>query len=98
MNIKEQIDALVKLMPLKEKIGQLTQIETPIKENVEAVKSMVRRGEVGSILMSVGATAGNDKQGAIDVTFYNELQRIAIYHFCSEEMLYTVIAPCIRFR
>lgn len=78
MNIKEQIDALVKLMPLKEKIGQLTQIETPIKENVEAVKSMVRRGEVGSILMSVGATAGNDKQGAIDVTFYNELQRIAI--------------------
>ena len=78
MNIEEQIDALVKLMPLKEKIGQLTQIETPIKENVEAVKSMVRRGEVGSILMSVGATAGNDKQGAIDVTFYNELQRIAI--------------------
>ena len=77
-SIKEQIDALVKLMSLKEKIGQLTQIETPINENAEAVKSMVRRGEVGSILMSVGATAGNDKQGAINVSFYNDLQRIAI--------------------
>ena len=34
--------------------------------------------EVGSILMSVGATAGNTPQGEIDVGFYNHLQRIAV--------------------
>ncbi|MBQ7936349.1 MAG: glycoside hydrolase family 3 C-terminal domain-containing protein, partial [Clostridia bacterium] len=44
----------------------------------EEFKEKVRRGEVGSILMAVGATAGNDPQGAIDVEFYNELQRIAV--------------------
>ena len=73
-----QIDALLAKMTLHDKIGQLNQPETPRAHTAEEFKEMVRRGEVGSILMSVGATAGNDPQGAIDVDFYNELQRIAV--------------------
>ena len=72
------VEALLKRMTLREKIGQLNQPETPTAENAEAFCEMVRRGEIGSVLMSVGATAGNDPQGAIDVDFYNRLQRIAV--------------------
>lgn len=69
---------IIAKMSLREKIGQLNQLETPVAENLEEFKQKVRKGEVGSILMSVGATAGNDAQGAISVDFYNELQRIAV--------------------
>lgn len=72
------IDALLQSMTLHEKIGQLNQPETPLEGDLDRFKEAVRRGEVGSILMSVGATAGNDEQGAIDVSFYNEIQRIAV--------------------
>lgn len=72
------IEKLLEKMTLHEKIGQLHQPETPTAEKAQAFREMVRRGEVGSVLMSVGATAGNDPQGAIDVDFYNELQRIAV--------------------
>ena len=72
------VEQLLKKMSLCEKIGQLNQPETPTAENLSAFKERVRRGEVGSILMSVGATAGNDPQGAIDVDFYNEIQHIAV--------------------
>lgn len=74
----KEIDALLSKMTLREKLGQLNQPETPRADKVEEIKSQVRRGEIGSILMSVGATAGNDTQGAINVSFYNELQRIAV--------------------
>lgn len=77
-NFEDQINTILESMTLREKIGQLNQPETPTFENVDVIKAMVRKGEIGSILMSVGATAGNDKQGAIDIDFYNELQRIAI--------------------
>lgn len=79
VNIDETfIDSLIQKMTLREKIGQLNQPETPFNADVEKFREMVRKGEVGSILMSVGATAGNDEQGAIDISFYNEIQRIAV--------------------
>ncbi|NMA66552.1 MAG: hypothetical protein GX957_09990 [Clostridiaceae bacterium] len=65
-------------LSLEEKIGQLNQEETPTADKLDEFKEKVRKGQVGSILMSIGATAGNDAQGEIDVDFYNELQRIAI--------------------
>ena len=65
-------------MTLEEKVGQLNQLETPKEENINRFKEQVKKGEIGSVLMSVGATAGNTQQGAIDVDFYNELQRIAV--------------------
>ncbi|MBQ3057497.1 MAG: glycoside hydrolase family 3 C-terminal domain-containing protein [Clostridia bacterium] len=69
---------IVSKMSLKEKIGQLTQLETPKPDEVEEFKAKVRRGEVGSILTTLDATAGNNAQGSINVDFYNELQRIAV--------------------
>lgn len=77
-NFDKKIDELLSKMTLREKLGQLNQPETPRADKVEEIKEQVRRGEIGSILMSVGATAGNDAQGAIDISFYNELQRIAV--------------------
>ncbi len=74
----KKIDEIIAKMSLKEKIGQLNQLETPTPETLDAFREAVKRGEVGSVLMSVGATAGNDPQGAIDVDFYNEMQRIAV--------------------
>lgn len=77
-NLEQRAEEILSKLSLKEKIGQLCQPETPTEETAEEFKAKVRRGEVGSILMSIGATAGNDPQGAISVDFYNELQRIAV--------------------
>ncbi len=76
--IENKISELMSKMTLKEKIGQLNQPETPTSQSLDKFKESVRKGEVGSILMSVGATAGNDEQGAISNDFYNEIQRIAV--------------------
>lgn len=75
---EKRAEEIIKRLSLKEKIGQLNQLETPTADNLDEFKEKVRRGEVGSILMSVGATAGNDAQGSINVDFYNELQHIAV--------------------
>lgn len=77
-DFEKQIDEIIAKLSIREKIGQLNQPETPTADNAEEFKEKVRKGEVGSILMSVGATAGNDKQGGISVDFYNELQHIAV--------------------
>ena len=75
---EQNVEKLLAKMSLTEKIGQLNQLETPKLDNLEEFKNKVREGKVGAVLMSVGATAGNTEQGAIDVDFYNELQRIAV--------------------
>lgn len=75
---EKKLEDLLARMTLREKLGQLTQAETAREEKRAELEEMVRRGEVGSILMSVGATAGNTPQGEIDVAFYNRLQRIAV--------------------
>ncbi len=77
-NFETEAKALLEKMTLREKLGQLTQLETVKAEKAEELKERVRRGEVGSVLMSVGSTAGNTPQGGINVDFYNELQRIAV--------------------
>ena len=75
---EKRVHEIIEKLSLKQKIGQLNQYETPTEDTADAFKEKVRRGEVGAILMSVGATAGNDAQGTISVDFYNELQRIAV--------------------
>lgn len=77
-NYDKQIEEIISKLTLKEKIGQLNQQETPVIADVESFKQQIRNGEIGSILMSIGATAGNDSQGSVSVDFYNELQRIAV--------------------
>ena len=75
---EDRISELLERMTLREKLGQLTQAETVKADRAEELREAVRRGEIGSILMSVGSTAGNTPQGEIDVSFYNGLQRIAV--------------------
>ena len=62
---RTDIEELIGKMSLHEKIGQLNQPETPRVDKADEFREKVRRGEVGSILMSVGATAGNDPQGSL---------------------------------
>lgn len=77
-DIESRIDSLLSQMSLSEKLGQLNQLGTPVERDVDAFREKIRKGEIGSVLMAVSATAGNDAQGAIDVSFYDELQRIAV--------------------
>jgi len=73
------IDELINKMSLKEKIGQLNQITvTSFKGDYELLKSKIKNGEIGSIILASSATAGNDAQGHVNTDFYNELQKIAV--------------------
>lgn len=76
--MEAKIEALIAKMTLHEKVGQLNMPETPSLKNKEEFLEKVRRGEIGALLMSVGSTAGNTPQGAINVDFYNEIQRVAV--------------------
>lgn len=70
---------IISKMTLKEKIGQLNQITiTSYMNNIENLHSMIRNGEVGSIILASSATAGNDPQGHVNIDLYNELQKIAV--------------------
>ncbi len=75
---EQKIEQLIAKMSVREKLGQLNQLETVRADKAEELKDKIRRGEVGSLLMSVGATAGNTPQGDINTDFYDELQRIAV--------------------
>lgn len=77
-DFEKRAEEILSKMTLAEKVGQLNQLETPTVDKLDEFKEKVKKGQVGSILMSVGATAGNTQQGAIDIDFYNELQRIAV--------------------
>lgn len=70
-----KITSIIEKMTLEEKIGQLNQ---GVSRDKERIKEEVRKGRVGSIILSDTATAGNDEQQKIETDFLNELQRIAI--------------------
>ena len=77
---QEKANEILSKMTLKEKIGQLNQITIapPYISSVEQVCEMIRRGEVGSIILANTSTAGNDPQGHVDIDLYNRLQKVAI--------------------
>ena len=70
-----KITSIIEKMTLEEKIGQLNQ---GVSRDKEKIKAEVRKGRVGSIILSDTATAGNDEQQKIETDFLNELQRIAV--------------------
>ena len=73
------IDNLISKMTLKEKIGQLNQITGPLREEqIEGIKTAIRNGEVGSVILASSSTAGNDPQGHVNIDLYNELQSVAV--------------------
>lgn len=75
----KKIEEILSQMTLKEKIGQLNQITGPLREEqIEGIKDSIRKGEVGSIILALSSTAGNDEQGHVNVDLYNELQRVAV--------------------
>lgn len=78
-NIEAFVEKIISNMSLKEKIGQLNQVTGPLRESdIESFKERIRKGEIGSIILASSSTAGNDKQGHVNVEMYNELQRIAV--------------------
>ena len=74
-----RINELLSQMTLGEKVGQLVQISAPRDEaGKERLKSRIRNGNVGSVILAFSATAGNDAQQDTQVEVYNELQRVAV--------------------
>ncbi|MBQ3527354.1 MAG: glycoside hydrolase family 3 C-terminal domain-containing protein [Clostridia bacterium] len=69
---------ILKGMTLEEKIGQLNQSVLPGEDRLEEYKDKIRRGEIGSIILTTSATAGNDEQKAIVVEHLNSLQKTAM--------------------
>lgn len=67
-------------MSLKEKIGQLNQAVMPCEDEAskEAFRERLRKGEIGSVILSLSATAGNDEQKAVVVEMLNDLQRTSV--------------------
>ncbi|MDQ8206775.1 glycoside hydrolase family 3 N-terminal domain-containing protein [Coraliomargarita sp. SDUM461003] len=75
--IEARVDAILAMLSVEEKIGQLFQ-EKAECENLEELKSRIRAGRVGSLILASTAFAGNEKQIALSVADLNELQRIAV--------------------
>lgn len=75
--IRKRIDALLSVMTLKEKIGQLNQEALSPKE-LEEIKNRVKKGELGSIILANSATAGNDKQDKVYYEIIDEIQKTAV--------------------
>ena len=75
----DKIEALLAKMTLKEKIGQLNQGSSPNNEQkARAQEEMIRRGELGSLILANSSTAGNCEQPEVDVEHYDRLQHIAV--------------------
>ena len=69
---EERAEKIISQMTLKEKVGQLNQITiTSFKNDFDSLKSFIREGNVGSIILASSATAGNDPQGHVNMEFYN---------------------------
>lgn len=73
------IDELLSKMTLSEKIGQLNQIcfsDSPVK--MENIKEMIRKGQVGSLILADSSTAGNDESLAVNRKLLDEFQKVAV--------------------
>ena len=76
-DIKKRVNNLLSKMTLKEKIGQLNQ-DSLNDKNVDEIKTKVKNGSIGSIILATSATAGNDQQQKCRIDIINEIERIAI--------------------
>ncbi len=75
----KQVNELLSKMTLKEKIGQLNQASAPRNEaDRQKQEEMMRRGEMGALILATSATAGNCDQPSVDTEHYDRLQHIAV--------------------
>ena len=73
------VDEIVSKMTLHEKIGQLNQIcYSTDPKTVEKIKDMIRKGEVGSLILADSATAGNDPTSSFNRHALDEFQKVAV--------------------
>ena len=66
-DVEKTIENILSRMTLAEKIGQLNQQETPVGGDAEAFKAQIRRGEIASVLMSVGGDCLTNRHIVINV-------------------------------
>ena len=66
-------------MTLREKIGQLNQTTISYyKGKEDELYDLVRRGELGSFVLSSTSTGGNDAQDRVNREIYGNIQKIAV--------------------
>ena len=75
--MEEKIEKIISVMTVREKVGQLNLI--PFDDiHSEGIEERIKKGEIGALILSWGAYAGNKGQEAISIERLNELQRIAV--------------------
>lgn len=73
------IDTIISRMSLDEKIGQLNQIcFSTDHKTIDHIKDMIRKGQVGSLILAASSTAGNDDNSSVNRELLNEFQHVAV--------------------
>ena len=75
---EEKAREILSRLSLKEKVGQLNLAVMPCDGQLDEYKERLRRGEIGAVILTLSATAGNDEQKAVVTEMLNDLQRCAI--------------------
>ena len=66
-----RIEKILSQMTIDEKIGQLNQISSPLVPD-EKVFEEIRKGNIGSFILSTTAQAGNDDADNVSANLLNE--------------------------
>ena len=73
------VDEILAKMSLDEKIGQLNQICYSYQpDTILKIKDMIRKGQVGSLILADSSTAGNDASAAVNADLLDEFQKVAV--------------------
>ncbi len=79
LEFDKRADELLSKMTLRQKIGQLNQIKTQrTAEELEEIKELIKRGEVGSFILASTATAGIDNEYDTSAAETNRLQKLVL--------------------
>lgn len=73
--MSSRTESILRRMTIKEKIGQLNQVEF---SNIENIKKKIKSGEIGSVILSETALAGADESPKVSVDDINEIQHSAM--------------------
>ncbi len=73
----EQAEQILANMSIKEKVGQLYQIQYNYK-NFDEVAKAIKERKAGSVILAGTSTASDDEQVKLNVTAINEFQRLAM--------------------
>lgn len=74
----EKAKEILSKLSLKQKIGQLNLAVMPCEDAIDAYKERIRNGEIGAVILTLSATAGNDEQKSVVTDMLNDLQKCAV--------------------